>query len=212
MWSIKTTNLLSKKLTKINKFMKTAYKPSIISPIQMIQKKTFDVQDKKHPVREEIAKCVGTYNLTAVVEEDIQTQAIMKHIPGLISFLCTLLRDGKVIAQGYGSSILNSSNKFLLRAVSSAFNSALADATIRATKVLDTFRNPDNSAVSTALNEAYEAKNRNEFIPSTEKQKSYLFELIHTNIADEDERRRWESQIDQLSKDEASEAIQSFKR
>ena len=192
--------------------MKTAYKPSIISPYQAMQKKTFNVHDKKHPIREEIQKCVGTYNITAVVEEDIQTQAIMKHVPGLISFLCTLLKDGRVIAQGYGSSILSSTNKFLQRAVSSAFNSALADATIRATKVLDTFRNPDKSAVSTALNEAYEARNRNEFIGITEKQKSYLQELIQVNVTDEDERNRWESQIDQLSKDEASEAIQNFKR
>ena len=36
--------------------MKTAYKPSIISPYQTMQKKTFDTQDKKHPVREEIQK------------------------------------------------------------------------------------------------------------------------------------------------------------
>lgn len=192
--------------------MKTAYRPNIISPVQAMQKKAFDVRDKKHPIREEIAKCVGTYNLTAVVEEDFQTQATMKHIPGLISFLCTLLKDGKVIAQGYGSSILNSSNKFLRRAVSSAFNSALADATIRATKVLDTFRNPDDSAISAAIDEAYEERNRNEFIPITEKQKNYLFELIQTNVDDEEERHRWESQIDQFSKDEASEAIQNFKR
>ena len=191
--------------------MKTAYKPSIISPYQTMQKKTFDTRDKKHPAREEIERCVGTYNLTAVIEEDIQTQAIMK-IPGLISFLCTLLKDGRVIAQGYGSSILSSTNKFFQRAVSSAFNSSLADATIRATKVLDTFRNPDKSAISTALDEAYEAKSRNEFIGITEKQKNYLFELIQTNVTEEEERRRWESQIDQLSKDEASEAIQSFKR
>lgn len=192
--------------------MKTAYKPSIISPFQVMQKKTFDVQDKKHPVREEIERCVGNYNLTAVIEEDIQTQATMRHFPGLISFLCTLLKDGRVVAQGRGSAILSSTNKFLRRAVSSAFNSSVAEAAIKATKVLDTFRNPDDSAVSVALDEAYEARGRNEFIPSTEKQKSYLFELIHTNIADEDERRRWESQIDQLSKDEASEAIQSLKR
>ena len=191
--------------------MKTAYKPSIISPYPAMQKKTFDTRDKKHPAREEIERCVGTYNLTAVIEEDIQTQAIMK-IPGLISFLCTLLKDGRVIAQGYGSSILSSTNKFFQRAVSSAFNSSLADATIRATKVLDTFRNPDKSAISTALDEAYEAKSRNEFMGITEKQKSYLHELIQINVTDEDERNRWESQINELSKDEASEAIQSFKR
>ena len=191
--------------------MKTAYKPSIISPYQTMQKKTFDTRDKKHPAREEIERCVGTYNLTAVIEEDIQTQAIMK-IPGLISFLCTLLKDGRVIAQGYGSSILSSTNKFFQRAVSSAFNSSLADATIRATKVLDTFRNPDKSAISSALDDAYEARSKNEFMGITEKQKSYLFELIQTNVDDKEERHRWESQIGQLSKDEASEAIQNFKR
>lgn len=190
--------------------MKTAYNPRIASPFQVKQEKSFDVQNKKHPVREEIEKCIGTYNLTAVVEEDLATQTTMK-MPGLISFLCTLLKDGRVVSQGRGNSVLNPTNRFLQRAVSSAFNSALADAAIRATKVLDTFRTSCGSNISVALEEAYKTK-ENVFELATDKQKSYLLELVSLNVNDEDERKKWESQIDEITKDEASAAIQSFKR
>mgnify|MGYP001568643040 FL=1 len=190
--------------------MKTAYKPNAISSFKVTQKESFDVQDKKHPIREEIEKCIGTYNLTVVVEEDFQTQTVMKHVHGLISFICTLLKDGRVIAQGRGNSILNSSNKFLQRAVSSAFNSALAEAAIKATKVLDTFRNM--GATPMTLEEAYKAKDEHEYVGITDKQKKYLLELVHSNISDEDERNKWESQINEFTKGEASEAIQSLKR
>ncbi len=190
--------------------MKTAYKPRIASPFQVMREKPFDVQDKKHPVRQEIEKCIGRYNLTAVVEEDIATQTTMK-LPGLISFLCTLLKDGRVVSQGRGNSILNPTNRFLQRAVASAFNSALADAAIRATKVLDTFRTSYEPNTSTTLDEAYRAKESVSGL-ATDKQKSYLLELVSLNCTDEDERTRWETQIDEISKDEASAAIQSFKR
>jgi len=190
--------------------MKTAYKPRIASPFQMMREKPFNVQDKKHPVREEIEKCIGTYNLTAVVEEDIATQTTMK-LPGLISFLCTLLKGDRVISQGRGNSILNQSNRFFQRSVATAFNSALADAAIRATKVLDTFRTSEGPNTSASLEEAYKAKERVSEL-ATDRQKSYLLELVNLNVTDEDERNRWESQIDEITKDEASTAIQSFKR
>jgi len=193
--------------------MNTAtYKPRIVPTFKTVQKKAFDVQDREHPVRAEIEGCLGTYNLTAVVEEDMQTQSSMKHVSGLISFLCTLLKNGKVVSQGRGSSVLSPSNRFLSRAVASAFNSAVADAAIRATKVLDTFRSADGSVAPAVIDEAYKARDQYESAGITDKQKSYLLELIQTSVEDEDERSRWESQIDDMTKDEASSAIQSFKR
>ena len=45
---------------------------------------------------------------------------------------------------------------------------------------------------------------------ASDKQKSYLRELIRSNVFDEGKRKYWESQINQLTKDEASEKIQSF--
>lgn len=47
--------------------------------------------------------------------------------------------------------------------------------------------------------------------PITDRQKSYLSELVNINIFDEQERENWFSQIHGLTKNEASEAIQAFK-
>lgn len=151
------------------------------------------------PVRTEIESILGSHSLTAIIEEDLQTLATMKHVDGLVAFLCTLLKDGRVISQGRGSAVLGPSSKFIKRTVASAFNSALADASIRATKVLGTF-------LGTARDEqeAVEA--------ATEKQRDYLRQLVHQNIEDDDERERWESQISELTKVEASRAIESFRR
>lgn len=125
--------------------MKTAYsyRPRVASPFhpaQVPRKKAYDTQDKKHPAREEISKCLGSHNITAVVEEDMQTLTALQHVEGLVAFLVTITRDGKAISQGRGSAVLNPMNRFISRTVASAFNSALADAVIRATRVLDTLR------------------------------------------------------------------------
>ncbi len=163
-----------------------------------MRQEMFNLQDPKHPVREHIDACLGHHTLTAVVEEDMQTLAAMKHVEGLVAFLCTLVKDGKVIAQGRGSSVLGPNSKFIQRAIGSAFNSALADAAIRATKVLDTFRGKTAADV--------------EDEPATEKQRDYLRQLIHTNVEDEEEREQLEAQIPEMTKSEASQAIENFRR
>src|SRR3989344_9499230 len=92
----------------------TTYKNRIPSPFQVAQKRTFE---KKDPLRAEIAKNIGTFNLTAIVEEDTQTLSSFKHIPGFIGFLCTLKKGNEVIGIGRGSAILNRMNKFVERGI-----------------------------------------------------------------------------------------------
>jgi hypothetical protein len=46
----------------------------------------------------------------------------------------------------------------------------------------------------------------------TDRQKSYLAELIQSKVQDEDEKERWMSQMSELSKEDASQAIASFVR
>lgn len=152
------------------------------------------------PVRDEVEAILGSHVLTAVIEEDLQTLAAMKHVDGLVAFLCTLLKDGKVISQGRGSAVLGPNSKFIKRTVASAFNSALADASIRATKVLGTFLG--------APSELYEPQDEQ----ATEKQREYLRQLVHMNVEDEGDRETWELQIPELTKAEASKAIESFRR
>ncbi len=187
--------------------MNSNYPRRTLSPIQMVKSKTDFRANKKHPVREEIDKSIGTFNLTATVAEDAQTLAEM-NIEGLVAFICTLKKDGRIIAQGRGSTVINPANRYISRAVHSAFNSSLSDAVIRATKVLDTVH--PNPSASTA--EYSKAKDADVFEPATDKQRHYLAELIALNVQDENERERRQSQLGELTKQEASRLIESFRR
>jgi hypothetical protein len=181
--------------------------------MEQLQKKAFNVRDEKHPVREQVKKCLGSHNLTVTVEEDSQTLSAMNHVDGLLAFLCTLKdKSGRVLSQGRGSSVLNPTNRFIGRTVASALNSSLADAAIRATKVLGTFySNMVAQDTNVALNEAYSTKERaTAFELITEKQRQYLWSLIQVQVDDEVERDRWQEKITEMSKNEASEMIASF--
>ena len=198
----------------------TTYKPRTLSPIQprvhpiqQLRKQALDVQHEDNPARAVMQKCIGTYNIQIVVEEDRQTISVMKR-EGLISFLCTLLKDGHVLSQGRGSSMLNEGNyRYLSRSVHSAFNSAIADAVIRATKVLDTIRtNVEDSRIGATPGEAYGIREVGISEPATEKQKAYARQLISLNIEDEADGEQIASTLDDMTKDEISSLIQRFAR
>ena len=182
--------------------------PSPFPQVRNIKGNPFNAPPQKHPVREEMDKCMGTYAFTARIEEDAQTRSAMKHVGGLISFLCTLMKDGEIIAIGRGSSVLGPNNRYLARAVQYACNSAVVDSVMQATKVMGTFLSLNQSV--NALDEAYNARSAQEVEPASEKQLSYLSQLIQTNVEDEEEREQWQAQLHELTKDEASKAIQSF--
>ncbi|MDO8571658.1 MAG: hypothetical protein Q7R79_03180, partial [bacterium] len=100
----------------------TMYKRSVISPLQfkpkhpieLMREKAADTQDEDHPVRKEIQKVVGKYEMTAEVVEDKETLATLSR-PGIIAFLCTIKREGQIVGIGRGSAVLNQMNKFIAR-------------------------------------------------------------------------------------------------
>ncbi|MFA6969267.1 MAG: hypothetical protein WC217_01560 [Candidatus Paceibacterota bacterium] len=191
--------------------MNTAYKPrvaAVASPYQIMKKEMLNVHSDEHPVQKEIRRIVGTYPLTIEVTEDIQTLATLKHIPGLIAFIASVKKDGQIIGQGRGSSIISRMNKFIERTVRMSFNGAIIAAVMHATKALDVLADPLGDMSIEPVDARQES-----YAPEgiTDKQKSYLFELIRTKVTDEEQRRSWEAQLDELTKDEASQAIQSFK-
>ncbi len=174
--------------------METTYR-NRPSPYQAMKRQTYNVQSTEHPARREIKKLVGSYNIQAIVEEDTQTLATFKHVPGLVAFLCTLVKDGDVIGQGRGTAAFSHSNKFISRTIKTAFNGSLIDAMIRSTRVLDTFD---------------EANEPREVAPITDKQKSYLSELVSKHVTGEFELEQWASQLESMSRNEASAAIEAF--
>jgi len=179
--------------------MSTIHTESVRSPYQAMREDAVNIKSKDHPVADEVRKCVGTYELKAVVEEDSQTLAALQ-TDNLVAFLCTLKREGIPLAQGRGSVVISpTTNRFYQRAIAAAFNSALADAAIRATKVLDLVRKrPVGGGDIDQLNDN---------APATEKQRALLNQLLYDRVQNKSEREKWLGQVPTISRFDASELI-----
>lgn len=177
---------------------------SVLSPYQIMKQKC-SVQDEEHPVHREIKKACCTMVLTATIEEDLPTLALFKHVPNLVAFLCTIRKENMIIGIGRGTATLSQYNRSIGRTVHTAQSASLIDAIVRGTRVLDTLSDESSFAGG-----KYEAGK--EIYGITDKQRSYLQELISTRVADRDEREQQLSSLESLTVDEASEMIQSFKR
>lgn len=129
-----------------------------------------NVQNKRNPAFEEIAKSIGTYNLIATIEEDTETLSLFKHVPGLIAFMAILkTADGEILGIGRGTATLNRMSKYVDRAVCYAKNSALIDAMVRSTKTLDALYLQETSTQENSE----DVQNL-----ATEKQKNFLTKLV----------------------------------
>lgn len=201
--------------------MNTTYKSApyrpVRSPYQSVRKNAssaFNVQAPGHPVRKEVLKTIGSYNFTAEIQEDAQALALFKK-PGLIAFVCTLKRnkggESEVLGQGRGVAILNRLNRYVEKTIQAAASAALVDAVVKSTKVLDTLGiETEPVKPSVAIGEAYQVKEDEADEAATSKQIDYLKMLISTNIEDDSERERFIAHVDQLTKSEASQAIQKL--
>jgi len=206
--------------------MNSTYKPSIKSPFQMMPTKSFANQERKHPVREEIERNIGVINLTAEIQEDKVTLGALKHIPGLISYICVLKNsaDGSIIGIGRGTSVINRLNKFFERTIRVAFNSAVIDSVMQSTKMLNTLRlKLENNATANAAgveDEIDDPEGRDRVCSfeddgtlrhASEKQKAFLKSLIESKCS-ESAKAEYLSQLNEkyLSSFQASELISSL--
>lgn len=162
-------------------------------------------QDERHPVHQEILKSVGTINLTATFEEDIQTLGVFKHIPGVIAMVCTLKKDNEVIGVGRGTAVINRVNKYIEKTVRTSVNASLVDAIFHSTKMLDALH--INTRTGTGIDEADEQK---EFNLASDKQKKYLRELVQSKTTSLSDKFQWEAKIESFTREEASMAIQDL--
>lgn len=193
---------------------KTTYR-SQPSPFQFNRNKSFDVRGNGHPIKEEMRKHFGTYTLTATFEEDVQTAGTFKHISGYLPVLCTLRKDGTIIAVGRGASVLSQQNRSLTRAVGNAIGGSWLSAANGAMKVFDLIRTGElEHKPSVNQREDYPVIPVIDAEPqlATDKQKSYLRELILLNVEDDTDRQTHIDQLNTLTKEEASQQIQMLAR
>jgi len=171
------------------------YRSSIPSP--------FQARQKSDPVQEAVEQNIGKFLLEISIEEDRETALQLKDLPGpIIAYKCTIRKGSQVLGIGRGSNILSKINKWVDRSVRYTLNASIIDSMIQSVKALDVLYLKENGEVLTQETIGIDY--------ASDKQKSYLRELIRANIFDEGKRKYWESQIEQLTKDEASEKIQSF--
>lgn len=190
--------------------MNTIYKTRNDHLYQTLRKEAFNTQDIN--VQQEVLRNCGSLNFSATIIEDTQTKNLLKHIPSLVAFLCVLKKDGLVIGEGRGSTVLGRASKYLEKAVRASCNASLIDAFVKSIKNLDSLQLNDKDQQSNSgikLDESYQIKEIENSDSITDKQMSYLMTLIRANVA-ENKREEMEKQIAGYSRDQASEAIKSF--
>lgn len=195
--------------------MKTAnysYRSRVTSPYQIRRTETRSpVPKRKESLREEMQKLLGSHTFTATFDVDEQTASTFNGTDGLVPFICTLKMGDKVIGQGRGATVINQMNRFVMRSITFAYHSALIDAVVRATKLMDVFR-PDAmphpwSTSNAPASSGYES--RGDTALASEKQRAYLIRLLQ-ELDDESTRDKWMANLDTLTREEASSAIQHF--
>jgi hypothetical protein len=186
---------------------------NIKSPYQPKSIKTLDIRDSNHPARGEINKAIGSFNFTASFQEDVETLRKFKQIPGLVSFICTLRKDDEIIGEGRGTATFSKINKYVDRTVNTALKASFVDSVVRSTRMLESFQTDEDEDEwqDDDIEKAYKEKERYEQTQNiTDKQKKFLTELVQTKVNDEEERNGWLSQMNELTKEEASQAIETF--
>lgn len=191
----------------MNNFKRYTNSPSPYSKIQ----KTTDLMTKNKMTLEEAIKSkLGTVTITAEVLEDIDTINTLQ-IPNMIAFMCKVSVNGRIVALGRGSSIVTPTRKVIEYLVGSASSSAMIDGLVRCAKSIDslnmTTKNPNSRPPE--LKAHYEEPQSD---PVSERQLSYLRQLINVNVHDEDERENRLSSLEQLTKEEASDMIEKFRQ
>ncbi|OHB02744.1 MAG: hypothetical protein A3F53_02505 [Candidatus Zambryskibacteria bacterium RIFCSPHIGHO2_12_FULL_48_10] len=197
--------------------MITNYKSRVLSPIQprihpaeKMRRKAMDTQNADHPIRREIQRMCGEYQFTAHFSEATEELKNFPHISGLVAVKCLLLKDNKPLAEGCGYAILTRINKSIERTAMVCVNASFLSACNNACKIWDSLRLEAPALTGPkGLGEAYRMPEEGADDLATARQVDYLKQLIQINL-DDPEREQRLTEVDQLTKSEASQAIASF--
>ena len=168
-------------------------------------------RERINPIQAEIAKNVGTYNLTAVIEEDKDTALKLKNIPNSICFLCTLKFKDEIIGIGRGMASLNRMNRGLERGLRYSFGNSLIDAMVRGVKNLDAlYFKTDNKEEDLEGQDFQESYTEDLPQTATDKQRNFLSKLVEN--CEEEDKKEYLSALASpyLSKFQCSELIQKL--
>lgn len=191
---------------------------AVRSPIQYKPqyRQTARIQDQ-NPALETLKRlCATQYTLHASFSPDESLMSEVK-TEGLIAVRCELRLDDRLIGIGHASSVVDPRlSRITTRALYGCMNGSLSAAVHQGGKSLDVIRLDAAAEEATSdkglMIDAYRSREAESSVPATEKQKSYLRELILLNCEDDTDRQQRIEQLQTLTKDEASQQIQLLAR
>lgn len=205
--------------------MKTAYthyQPRFVSPIQPkphpvkeMRRKALDTSDTEHPVRRALRNlCANPIKLSVSFSEDTTAHSTLK-IPGLLAIKCVVSDEGKPLGIGYSSGYLSRINRQHERTLFSILNGSLLSAMNAVCKSLDALRlekSDEEASTNRMLGEAYQARDMaTASTPASDRQKQYLRSLASSEM-EEGAAENFLASIEDMTREEASSAIQQFSK
>lgn len=189
--------------------------------------KTNDLNDSRHPASKIINSNLGKIDLTIAIEKDMPVLNQFKNFSGLIAFIATIRRGTAIVGIGHGSTLLNQQNRYMERGIAIARNTAIINAVMMSTKMLDalsvhditeegkvTPRVQNNTRIGTRKVEGNSIQTLSDDKSTrfaSEKQRTFLKSLIETKC-DNSAKSEYLSQLSQpqLSSFQCSELISSL--
>ena len=194
--------------------MNTTYK-KILSPfhpgMKTMRDNTINIQDKNHPVRDEISKiCRESLQLDIKFEEDIETLNASPKLSGLVCLKCSISKDGQLVAFGRSEVVFSKFNRYVSHTLSTALHGSFLSACNNFCKVYESLRSSE-SEVQTVRK--FEESRYEETEPvASEKQISFLNDLISEGNLSQTEKLMWQNRINGnfVTRNEASRWIASL--
>ena len=156
------------------------------------------------------------FQLTASFEKDSETLASFTNAKDIVAFKCTLRRpDGSIAGEGRGCASLAKNGGSENSTIKMAAKSSLIDSVIHSSHISNLFTQdlddmPEFREQVVPTDREIEPVKTDGPLMATPRQLSYLKELIHSGISDEDQREDALNSLETISRYEASEMISSF--
>lgn len=189
---------------------KRSYFVSQVLP-QLIEGQDFyTIKGKKSLAKGGSEKIASIYGYTASFIQDNETMRAFD-VKGLIAFICDLYKGNQKVGQGRGASTLSKNDNDPNKTIKMSQKSAYIDAVIRASGLSDIFTQDLDTIPTQAISEIQTQEEEKVLQDSiTSRQKDLLISLLYQNVHEEEQREKWIASLDELTKGEASEQIQSF--
>ena len=187
-----------------------------VLPLLRLDQDYYIINQKKVLSKGGAEKLCQLFGLTASFERDFDSLKSFPDAKGLVIFKCTLTRaDGSVAGEGRGAAVLERNNNDINKCIKMSEKSSFVSATLRATFLSSDFTQdldtlPEFRDHFKTDEEVEAIKQANEPLMPTDRQLSYITQLIHTNISDEDQRESALNELQTADRHQVSEMIANF--